>query len=131
MHRTIIAAALLLAASTAPAQTVYRCAVKGKPVSFQNEPCAGAPATRIIDYVPDREAPPEVRRAAIQREMDARHAAQRARAAHVFTQSRPSSESTSCWQAKQARDAWERMNPLNRSVEISRYWQDYVFRHCR
>ena len=40
MHRSIAAAALLLATTVAPAQTVYRCVQPGKPVVLQSGPCA-------------------------------------------------------------------------------------------
>lgn len=56
--RAITGAAILLLASTAHAQVVYRCAANGKPVSFQSEPCApGARMTNVIDAPPDRRPP--------------------------------------------------------------------------
>ena len=50
-----LALALASPAATVPAQVVYRCVQKGRPVSLQSEPCSGkAKTTDIRGYVPER-----------------------------------------------------------------------------
>lgn len=49
---------LAFAPGTAGAQTVYKCVVKGKPTSFQNEPCpAGQKTAKAVSYTPETVAP--------------------------------------------------------------------------
>lgn len=59
-YRISAIGALLLAAfsTAAPAQVVYKCVAKGKPTSFQSEPCS--PTARLdkaVPYTPDRVGP--------------------------------------------------------------------------
>ena len=57
MVRLSVVAALLLAAAPLRAGTVYRCVEKGKPVSFQSEPCdekARATAPSATSRTPNR-----------------------------------------------------------------------------
>ena len=132
MFRLIAVAALLLAVAPARAGTVYRCVQKGKPVSFQSEPCdANARATHAVGYVPDAEPSPASRRAATQREMDRRYARPRAGTVHVVEATRPNADGVTCWQARNERDEWERRYPLARNVDTLRRWQEYVQQHCR
>lgn len=128
-----VAVALAAAAPCASAQAVYRCVQKGKPVSFQSEPCGGnARTTDIRGYVPERT--PTANELAWQRyrteqEMAARNAA--ARQASVGTTVNLSVDEPSCAQTKAARDAWERRMGLKRSLDGMRYWQDRVYEACR
>ena len=132
MFRLSVVAALLLAAAPVRAGTVYRCVEKGKPVSFQSEPCdEKARATRAVGYVPDAEPSPASRRAATQSEMDRRYARARAATAHVVEATRPNADGVTCWQARNERDEWERHYPLARNVDTLRHWQEYVHQHCR
>lgn len=56
--RLLLVAALLAIPSAANAQTLYRCVEKGKPTSFQSEPCnASATVASTVDYVPERDRP--------------------------------------------------------------------------
>lgn len=66
MRKFVLMMAMLLAAPTF-AQTVYKCAQKGKPVSFQSEPCpAGARTVKSVAAIPERYTPPAYRPAARQ-----------------------------------------------------------------
>lgn len=46
-------------ASAAQGQTVYKCVAKGKPTSFQSEPCAaGSRTVRAVNAPPEAYSPP-------------------------------------------------------------------------
>lgn len=129
-------AVLVCLVFTAPAtaQTVYRCVQKGKPVSLQSTPCgAGAATTKTLDYVPERTPTANElawKRYRIEREMQARSQAQRARAASGSAAVLPAGGSA-CERAKAERDAWERRVGLNRTIDGLRAWQEHVYRACR
>lgn len=58
MPMLIIAALLAAATFSADAQTLYRCVEKGKPTSYQNDPCPRTAKTvSAREYVPDRNVP--------------------------------------------------------------------------
>lgn len=62
----LLRSALLLALLpfASGAQTLYKCVSKGKPTSFQSEPCSASQREAgAVDYVPDRVGPyrPDVR----------------------------------------------------------------------
>lgn len=139
-HRPAIGFALglaLLAAlvpSPLRAQAVYRCVQKGKPVSYQTDPCPKqATISAIREYVPEpRPTANELawKRYRIEQEMAARHRASAQPAQHVtLVQNR--NEGPTCSQAKAERDAWERRVGLSRTIDGLRWWQDYVQRACR
>ena len=134
MRRNVVAVALVLA-MPASAETVYRCVEKGKAVSFQTEPCKGAArTTTMTGFVPEREAPAEVRARRVQQEMDWRNAEARIAAAstlHIVEAPRANVDGLSCFAAKEQRDAWERAHPLERNVDSLRRWQEFVAQHCR
>lgn len=125
---------LLFVAPVVHAQHVYKCTV-GKSVSYQSEPCAGAP---------DRvwHAPPEVIDPAIQRqnqytqqEMDRRAQAQRS---GYRVPSRPTGASigiarnqSACDRAKAERvAAYERLG-TRRTFDQSRFWDNQVYDACK
>lgn len=129
----LVAVAACLPAARVPAQAVYRCVEKGKPVSFQNEPCgARARVTAIRPYVPDR-TPGENelawKRYRTEQEMAARNRA--ARQSGGATGAVMPVGGDACAQAKADRDAWERSVGLQRSVDGMRVWQDRVYQACR
>ncbi len=58
MQRMLIVL-LTLYVGAVQAQVVYKCAAKGKPVSFQSEPCAsGTRSVKTVSAPPDRYTPP-------------------------------------------------------------------------
>ncbi len=60
--RTYCVVALMLMATTAYGQTLYKCVAKGKPTSFQSEPCPpGTKTARAVAAVPERYTPPAYR----------------------------------------------------------------------
>lgn len=57
--RTQCVLAFMLMAATAHGQTLYKCVAKGKPTSFQSEPCPpGTKTARAVAAVPERYTPP-------------------------------------------------------------------------
>jgi hypothetical protein len=122
-----------LPAARAPAQSVYRCVQKGKPVSLQSEPCdSKATTTGIRGYVPERTPTAHElawKRYRTEQEMAARNRA--ARQSSITTTVNVPVDNPDCAQAKAARDAWERQMGLQRSIDGMRYWQDRVYRACR
>ena len=54
-YSTLVTGTLLFAISTsALGQVIFKCVTKGKPTSFQNEPCSGnATLVRAVPYTPD------------------------------------------------------------------------------
>ena len=117
-----------------PAQTVYRCVQKGKPVSLQSTPCnAGAATTKTRDYIPEPSPTANDlawKRYRIEREMAMRNRAQRAATPSGRAAVLPAGGSA-CERAKAERDAWERRVGLGRTIDGMRAWQDYVYRACR
>ncbi|GAB6194822.1 hypothetical protein [Lysobacter xanthus] len=123
-----------LIASPAHADSVYRCVQKGKPVSFQSEPCEpSAKTTAIRGFVPDPAPTANElawKRYRVEQEMANRNRAMRASGA-VPTGAVLPAGGQACADAKAARDAWERRVGLNRSVDGMRVWQDHVYQACR
>lgn len=132
-----LAVLLVAAAMWSPAvaaQAVYRCVEKGKPVSYQTDPCPRqATISAIREYVPERNPTENElawRRHRTEREMAARNRAAAQPAQHVtVVQNR--TEGPTCAQARAERDAWERRVGLGRTIDGLRWWQDYVQRACR
>jgi hypothetical protein len=124
---------LVAFATCAPAESIYRCVQKGKPVSFQSEPCdSRAKTTDIRGYVPERT--PTANELAWQRyrtdqEIAARNHA--VRQSTVTTTVNVPVDNASCAEMKAARDAWERRVGLSRTHDGVRYWQDQVYQACR
>jgi hypothetical protein len=57
--RQVVAIILLLVSSSASAQVVHKCVAKGKPVSYQSEPCAaGAKTSKVVAAPRDTRPPP-------------------------------------------------------------------------
>jgi hypothetical protein len=135
MKRSIAAAlaAFVVLAGDADAQAVYRCVEKGKPVSFQTDPCAAAATvSKIREFTPDREltAYERQQRAAqwATRPTPQASAHQHGTAAVVNTRS--SQPGHTCAQAKADRDRWERTVGLKRSYDAIRAMNDMVARAC-
>ena len=131
MHRSIIAAGLLLAATATPAQTVYRCVEKGKPVSFQNAPCGpSARATTATAYTPD--PPPTAaqvaRLEAMRREVERRRAR---RPSRVYAAPAAPDGGSYCANVKADRDRWERAAGLSRTYDQLASWNERVRQACR
>lgn len=135
MRRIVLGLLLAGFTAAAPAQLVYRCTAKGKPTTFQNAPCgAGRKTASATAYTPD--PTPTANDLAWQRyrtdqEMRRRGAAGRASASRAFVTNAPSPPRESCADAKAARDAWERLVGLSRTVDGLRYWTDRVSRACQ
>lgn len=130
----VLVAALACLVAPAPAQVVYRCVQKGKPVSLQSTPCAaGATATRAQPYTP--EPTPTAndlawKRYRTEREMAARNQAMRSRSSSGSAVVLPAG-GDACARAKADRDAWERRVGLGRTIDGMRAWQEHVQRACR
>lgn len=130
----VLLTAAALWSPSVSAQAVYRCVEKGKPVSYQTDPCPKqATISAIREYVPDRQPTANElawKRYHTEQEMAARNRAAAQPTQHVtIVENR--TEGPSCAQAKADRDAWERRVGLSRTIDGLRWWQDYVQRACR
>lgn len=128
MRTPIIAALLAAAAFSADAQTLYRCVEKGKPTSYQNEPCAGAAKTAsALNYVPERNLPvryPSTAPAAPTAQYYRRPA--RAQLHSIPVATSPSA----CDAAKQRREHVLGTNNQGGNVDVRRVLNDAVARAC-
>ncbi len=133
--RYLIAILLAMTATSAHAQAVYRCAQKGKPVTFQSQPCSGqARLTAVRPYTPERSPTASelsYQRAVTDAQWRERVQAMRGGTAASAAQVSGPDASNECAQAKANRDAWERQYGLNRSIDGLREWQEIVHRACR
>lgn len=116
----IVLVVCLLLAGPAQAEVVYRCVSPKGAVSFQNDPCpAGTTAHKAVPYTPDREEPPQYRRARIEAEMRQRNAQLPSSRAHaavmpVQTARHPSA----CEAAKAHRDSVLKAAGLRRTYDL-------------
>lgn len=133
MMRAMAMAVLALALGAcgqARADAIFKCVTKGKPASYQNQPCGGrSRMASVREYAPDqvsapppRASPPVASRATPRRSVQAR----RASTAHGAR-----SAGDSCEAAKQARDAWERRIGLRRTYEALQAWHDRIRMACK
>lgn len=135
MRRVVLGLLLAGMASAVPAQVLYRCTAKGKPTTFQHEPCtAGTKTASVAAYSPD--PAPSANDLAWQRyrteqEMRRRHSAERAAPGRTYVVQMPLPARESCSAAKAERDAWERKVGLSRTVDQLRYWTERVSRACQ
>jgi len=130
------------------AQQVFKCVEKGKPDSYQSHPCANGPAVKAWDAVPDQDNPYlRARLAQLQREVDARRAADAARGPYMagirgggrgvgaFVPARSGSISTTssygCESAKRSRDAVYNAAGHRRSFAVSRAMDNAVYDACK
>lgn len=117
--------AALLAASTvsADAQTLYRCIERGKPTSFQNDPCpVSAKTASARDYVPERNLP-------TYRPAPAPRNRQQPSSARVHQIPRVTSP-TACEAARQRREMVLGKNNQGGNVDVRRVLNDAVARAC-
>jgi hypothetical protein len=131
-------AVLFIFVDDADAQAVYRCVEKGKPVSFQTEPCSpAATISKIREFDPEPEPSAYERRVRAYREAKGREDSAYLRqlatggsaAAHVIPQGRSASQSQ-CENARRQRDQWERTAGLNRSYDSVRAMNAMVAKAC-
>nr|WP_235499790.1 DUF4124 domain-containing protein [Stenotrophomonas acidaminiphila] len=130
------------------AQQVFKCVEKGKPDSYQSHPCANGPAVKAWDAVPDQDNPYlRARLAQMQREVDARRAADAARGPYMAgirgggvgasIPAAPSrsisrnSSSYACESARRQRDAVYNAAGHRRSFALSRAADNAVYDACR
>ncbi|MFD0738111.1 hypothetical protein ACFQZQ_02245 [Lysobacter koreensis] len=140
------ALALLLLAQlpgSARGQAVYKCVAKGRPPSYQSQPCPSSSRIAAIrEYRP--EAPPtheqllERRRREAQGRQDSAYLSRIAGTDRQAGRQRDSARGhvlptggNACESAKRDRDAWERRVGLSRSYDALRAWNDTVHRACR
>ena len=142
MQKSIMFRALLLLAfapGVAGSQTIYKCTLKGKPTSYQNEPCAAnAKIAAIRDYQP--ESPLSLDQLERRRALEARGRQESAYLSRIAgTDRSPGGGLTrillvggsACENAKRDRDAWERQVGLSRNVDTLRQMNDMVHRACK
>lgn len=135
MRQLAVALLAVGIASTAQAQTIFKCVVKGKPVTYQTSPCPAQAQANVRQFLPYREptaAELYARRMKEQRDSEylARVAGRSATAATSGAAIGPAT-SSACETAKRERDNYERSAGLNRSYDGLRAWNDHVARACR
>lgn len=125
MRMLIIAALLAAPTFSADAQTLYRCVEKGKPTSYQNDPCpVTAKTTLARDYVPERNVPTYRPAAA-----PIRYRRQQPPGAQLHNLPRATSPSA-CEAAKQRREMVLGKNNQGGNVDVRRVLNDAVSRAC-
>lgn len=141
MKDRFVLAALLLALmpGVVCAQAVYKCVIKGKPPSYQSEPCpSNAKIAAIREYQP--ESPPTYEQIQNRHRQEAKGRQESAYLSRIAgTDGRANTASghllqvggSECENAKRGRDAWERRVGLSRSFDTLRTWNDRVQRACR
>lgn len=121
----ILAVLLATTALPADAQTLYRCVQKGKPTSYQNQPCPEAARTAsAIDYVPERNLPVRNPPTAESRQQHRRPT--RARTHIIPVASSPGA----CDAARQRRDNVLGSNNQGGNVDVRRVLNDAVAKAC-
>lgn len=130
MSNSKVLQALLCLAFVVPgvarSQTIYKCAVKGQPISHQTQPCPANAKILAIrqyqNYVPSR---PYVAPVTNQPRRQQQVQAQSAQLHNI-----PLGAGSQCEAVKRDRDAWERRVGLSRTIESLRAWNDLVQRAC-
>jgi len=134
------AAVLLLPVPDAAAQAIYKCVVRGKPPSYQSEPCAtNARVAAVRPYQPEPVPSAQDLQARRDRERRARQdsaylstlAGTTGRAVAPSRGAIVPVGSGQCEATKRERDAWERRVGLNRTIDALRAWNDRVYAACR
>ncbi|HSM53573.1 MAG TPA: hypothetical protein VK839_05280 [Erythrobacter sp.] len=121
----IIAALLAAPTFSVDAQTLYRCVEKGKPTSYQNDPCPGTAKTTLArDYVPERNVP--TYRPAV---APTRYRRQQPSGAQLRNLPRATSPSA-CEAAKQRREMVLGKNNQGGNVDVRRVLNDAVAKAC-
>lgn len=137
--RNLIAIAALLALILAPGiadgQTIYQCVIKGKPTSYQNQPCsANARLASAREYHPEAAPSQEqirARQASVPPVRQASPGSGTGRRGHGPRAHLLPIGGSGCAEAKRARDAWERRVGLDRDYRSLQIWNDRVQRACR
>ncbi len=123
--RQLAAIVLLMVSSSASAQVVYRCVAKGKPVSFQSEPCAaGSRTTRVLHAAPDRRPAPVYTAAAPP-------AVQNTVNYYDDTPTQWQQRRANCAAAKQRREYNLSIAGLNRTFDLLRQLDEDVRKSCK
>ena len=124
--RMLILAALLAASTfSANAQTLYRCVEKGKPTSYQNDPCPDTAKTvSAREYVPERNVPTYRPAPA-----PAPRYRQQPSGAQLHNLPRASNPSA-CEAAKQQRESVLGKNNQGGNVDLRRVLNDAVAKAC-
>lgn len=132
MLKGIAVVALLVCSGSVSAQQVHKC-VSGKQVSYQSDPCPGQVA-KSWDATPERVDP------YLEQRLESMRQTQRERAASPVrrTSARPSgvsigvaNDQSRCDQARAGRARAYEAAGVNRSFEMSRYWDNLVHDACR
>lgn len=125
MRMLIIAALLAASIYSADAQTLYRCVEKGKPTSFQNDPCpVTANTASARDYVPERDLP--TYRPAPAPVPRYRQQSSSARVHQIPRATSP----TACEAARQRREMVLGKNNQGGNVDVRRVLNDAVAKAC-
>ena len=121
---------LVLVPGAAGSQSIYTCAVKGKPTSYQTEPCAGNAKLKAIRHFihnPEADRAPVAVRPGQQGQARQPSRPRSARLHNVYN----GGSQSACENAKRDRDAWERRVGLSRSYDSLQAWNDRVQRACK
>ncbi len=133
--RTILIVALLASSSGAHAQTLYKCAVKGKPTSYQSEPCASGNAAKTWHAPLEASSNGQQRRADNAAPTAAENARIMARLAGTGGRQGqqatiPLKRSNACDIARANREAILGRNNQGGNVDSRRVLNEQVARHC-
>ena len=127
MRIPIIAALLAVAAFSADAQTLYRCVQKGKPTTFQSEPCpATARTASAANYLPDPNAQPYRPAATPAWQAPRSRQTSGARVHRIPT----ASSTGACESARAHRDLVVGRNNQRGNVDVRRQLNDAVAKAC-
>lgn len=125
---------LLLLAFQAPAETIYRCPLKGGKVSIQNHPCeAGAPLSVRHVEAPGYSPEAAAQRRRVEAEMQRRNAAAR-QGYYAPTSQRPTQsqrDAAACQGAKRHRETMLKIVGMRRNFDLLRSLDENVRRACR
>lgn len=130
MKRALLA--LLFLAPVAGAQTIYTCRPASGPVSYQTQPCAASQTqvkAKLYPYIRDRPA-----RLVVPRPGQSLPLSLDRRPAPVMTSQRPTDRTLQrqqCASTKNARARAFEAAGLNRTFDLSRYWDDAVYQACK
>jgi len=121
---------LMFVPGVAGAQTIFKCAVKGKAVSYQSEPCPENAKIESIREFQTYSAPAPVHHRTVQTTTTTTgHQTRNATGAQIHNIALGSGNR--CADAKRDRDAWERAVGLSRSIDGIRAWNELVYDACK
>jgi hypothetical protein len=108
-------------------QTIYKCAVKGQPISYQTQPCAANAEVKAIQHY--QQYTPSTYRAPPPAPTPARAVNRQAQGAQLHNI--PLGTGNQCEAAKRERAAWERQVGLARTYDSLLAWNERVQRACK